>query len=123
MVKSIVIGKEIPLETVVKDSVLLLLDINPFFHYDELNKKTEIVDGYMYEVVDTMSFNKISVKIKGQRPLLKKDELLTRRESGEKIPVELVGGKVKVYYSSYYNMYVDSFTAESIHFVENIDIF
>lgn len=123
MQKSMIIGKEIPLEAVVKECVFLLLNINPFYHYDELNKKTEIIDGYIYELVDTITFDKISVKIKGQRPLMEKEEVLSRRESGEKIPVELVGGKVKVYYSSYYNTYVDSFSAESIHFVENIEIF
>lgn len=108
------------MEVIFKDGAFILIGIQKFFEYQD-GKKTERLAGYKYEAVDTMSFDKITVKIKGQEePLIAPEELEKRRESGEKFFVEFIGGYDKPYNRNANGQWTveDSFSADDVRLVE-----
>lgn len=110
----------IPFEVIFKDGRFLLVGIEPDFEYEN-NQRTEKIIGYKYEVVDTVDFDKIKVKIKGQKkPLMTSERLEELRENGEKIVVEFINGVDKLYIRRSGNMssVEDSFSAEDIKLAE-----
>lgn len=114
------INRGIPFNMIYKDGVFILIDIAPNYEYVD-GKRTNKLVGYKYTVVDTVDFDKITVKVKQDAPLLSSEELAELRGSGEKIAVEFVnaidkpyirrdGGSVSV---------EDSFSADDILLVEH----
>ena len=116
--QSIVYNTDIPLVVFLGELVFILLNIVPVYEYDTENNKTDKVIGFSYIVVNTETFDKYSVKVLGSKPLLKSDELATRRENGEKVFVEFDNATVRVYWSSFKKSYADSFKADGISIVE-----
>ncbi|MBM6668785.1 hypothetical protein H6A64_13310 [Lacrimispora saccharolytica] len=119
---TIVRGKQIPLECVMKNLLFLLLKITELEEWDKDGNKTGKIVGYSYECVDCMNFDKFKFKIKGQRvPLMTNEELQEQRESGMKVMVEFLEPTVLVYWSNATKTYEDSFSAKGVSLFENIE--
>lgn len=101
--------------------VMMLIGIRPVPIYKD-GKRTDEIGAYMYECVDLFSFDRISIKVEGSNPLIDPEELLERREAGEKIFVEVIGGTVTAYYSERLNSIEDSFKARELRIVTNHEI-
>ena len=115
---SIILRKKIPLPSVVKTDTFVLLRIEPVYEYVD-KKRTENLEGYRYEVVDTTNFDRLRVKIKGQSaPLMTDEELQILRESGQKVLVAFINGTVMPYLNSTTKMLEDSFSADGIQLLE-----
>lgn len=110
-------GKLIPLEAVFPEQVYILMGVQPNYKYDDNNQKTEEVVGYTYHVVNTEDYEQIKVKVPHQIPLITQDELMRRRNTGEKISVEFTDAFVKLYWSSYTRQWEDSFSAGDIRII------
>lgn len=113
----------IPLGIIFKDEVFMLMDIQKYFEYEN-GQKTDRLAGYKYEVVDTISFDKISVKVKGQsEPLMPPEQLAERRDNGERIFVEFINGYDKLYNRNFNGRWTveDSFWADNIRLAETIE--
>lgn len=112
-------GKEIPFVVVFKDGTFILIGIEEYFLFED-GTRTNKHAGYKYEVVDPLSFDKIKVKIEGQKkPLMTPEELAKLRDEGERVIVEFVNGVVKLYNRKVGNSWSieDSFSAEDIALV------
>ena len=110
------IGKEIPFAVIFKDETFILLSIEEYFIYED-GARTNKHAGFKYEVVDTVTFDKIKVKIEGQKePLMKPEDLTKLRDGGEKVIVEFVNGIDKLYSRKDGNSWSveDSFSADDI---------
>ena len=111
-------GKSVPLSYVVMEVLFLLLKISAMEEYDENGKKTGKCLGYVYEVVDTMNFDRFRIKIKGQTvPLMSNEDLQELREKGEKVAVEFTEPMVTLYWSSTTKSLEDSFSAKDVSLV------
>lgn len=115
--------KNIPLEIIFSEPIFILLHIGDIFEYQD-GHRTEKVIGTYYEVVDTMDFSQIRVRIpKTTKPLMSEDELQERRLNGERIYVEFINGVDRPYLRmTGTNMSVeDSFSADDVKLVETLD--
>ena len=112
-------NKIVPMNCIFKDEIFLLLRITPLYDY-EGEKRTDTISGYTYECVDTLDFQRVKVKIKGQKtPLMEDEKLQQFRENGEKIAVEFINGVDLIYWSSKTKALEDSFSAEAVNLVQN----
>lgn len=115
---SILLGKKIPLTVVVPDELFLLISIAPIHEYAD-GKATDKVIGFKYEVVDTVNFDKIFVKIPGQPvPLMSNEELLELRNKGEKVAIEFVNATVLPYFNWTTKSIEDSFSASDVRLIK-----
>lgn len=118
---SILNGKPVPFESVFGDSVFILLGVSKHPIYEN-NKRTDNYDGQVYEVCDTMNFQKIKVKVMGQmKPIIENEELQRIRKNGKNVFVEILGGTVTMYELRDKNRdlsTIDSLNAEEIKLVE-----
>lgn len=111
-------NKSIPMTCIFRDGVFLLLQIAPLYEFEN-DKRTNNVIGYTYECVDILDFQKIKVKVRGQKsPLMDNEKLQELRENGEKIAVEFIGGVDLIYWSPKTKSLEDSFSAEDVRLVE-----
>ncbi len=100
---------EIPFEVVTKYAPVWLLVIAPWMQYEN-GKRTDIQQGFMYTVVDTASFEKYVIKIKGTTPLLTDEQLANAKD---RIAVKFEDAIAKPYRNSNGN-YELSITAKGI---------
>ena len=84
--------------------------------------RTDKTEGYFYDCVDLFSFERIAIKVENIKPLIDPDELLERREAGEKVFVKIIGGTITAYYSERSNSIEDSFKAKSIELATEPDL-
>lgn len=105
----------------IHDVVVMLIGVRPVPIYKD-GKRTDEIGAYMYECVDLFSFDRISIKVEGSNPLIDPEDLLERREAGEKIFVEVIGGTVTAYYNERLNSIEDSFKARELRIVTNHEI-
>lgn len=105
----------------IHDIVMMLIGIRPVPIYKD-GERTDEIGAYMYECVDLFSFDRISIKVEESNPLIDPEELLERREAGEKIFVEVIGGTVTAYYNERLNSIEDSFKARELRIVTNHEI-
>lgn len=123
---TILVGKGIPFKVVFKDDEFILVKIEPDYRY-EGSKKTDEIIGWKYEVADTVNFDKVKVKIKGQKkPLMTDEQLQELKDEGIKTIVEFINGKLTPYIrtekkelSDERRTVEDSFSAEDIRLVQN----
>lgn len=114
----------IPFEVIFKDGVFVLLWIEQEVEYVD-GKRTNNIIGTKYEVVDTLGFEKIKVKIKGQlEPIISNEELQTMRDNGKKVAVEFINGVDTLYLktvnkgtASEKQTVEDSFSADDVKLV------
>ncbi|WP_297777147.1 hypothetical protein [Blautia sp.] len=111
-------NKSIPLNAFMQELLFLLLGISAWYEYGEDGKRTDKILGYVYEVVDTMNFDRFRIKIKGQTvPLMSNEDLQELREKGEKVAVEFTEPMVTLYWSSTTKSLEDSFSAKDVSLV------
>lgn len=107
-----------PLEAVEPEPVQILRDISPRFEYDNDGNRTKNVAGYVYDVVNTVSFNQYDILVEQTVPLMEPKELLNLREQGERILVTFQNARIRAYFSSRTNSYEDSVRADDVSLVE-----
>ena len=121
---SVLLNRDIPLNIIYKNGAFILISIRKYFKYEN-GQKTDILSGYKYEVVDTVSFDKLQVKIEGQKePLMPPEDLEERRENGERFFVEFIHGRNRLYNHNMMNgrwSVEDSFSADDVRFAETIE--
>lgn len=105
----------------VHDSVMMLVQIRPVWIYND-GERTDEVGSYIHECVDLFSFDRIAIKVEGKKPLIDPDELIERREAGEKFYIKVIEGTVTAYYSERTNSIEDSFKAKAIEFVKEPNV-
>lgn len=118
-IQSKLTNKQIPLSVIYKDGTFILIEITAVYEYVN-NKRTNKLIGYKYTVVDTLDFDKISIKVLQETPLMTPEELAALRENGEKVLVEFVNAVDKPYIREDGNSFSleDSFSAEDVLLVE-----
>ena len=84
---------QIALGSIIEDANLFLLDVMPYYEYND-GKKTENLLGYRYIVVEDSSFEKFSVKVPSTVPVINKEQL---ERSKERIRVTFENGYAKPY--------------------------
>ena len=94
----------------VSDTTMMLVNVRPVPVYEE-GTRTDKIESHLYDCVDLFSFDRVAIKVEETKPLIDPDELLERRENGEKIFVEVIGGTVTAYYAERTNSIEDSFKA------------
>lgn len=104
----------------VSGSTMMLVNVRPVPVYEE-GTRTDKIDSYFYDCVDMFSFDRIAIKVEETNPLIDPEELLERRENGEKIFVEIIGGTVTAYYAERTNSIEDSFKAKSVKMVTDYE--
>ena len=104
----------------VHGAVMMLVQIRPVWIYND-GERTDEVGSNIYDCVDLFSFDRISIKVAEAKPLIAPDELLERREAGEKFYVEIVEGTVTAYYAERTNSIEDSFKAKSVKMVTDYE--
>ena len=107
--------------SLVHDIVMMLIGIRPVPIYKD-GERTDEIGAYIYDCVDLFSFERIAIKIEERKPLLAPEELMERREAGEKIFVEIIGGTVTAYYNERLNSIEDSFKAQALKIVTNYEV-
>lgn len=104
----------------VSGTTMMLVNVRAVPVYEE-GTRTDKIDSYFYDCVDLFSFDRIAIKVEETKPLIDPGELLERRENGEKIFVEIIGGTVTAYYAERTNSIEDSFKAKSIKTVTDYE--
>lgn len=105
----------------VSDTTMMLVNVRPVPVYEE-GTRTDRIESHFYDCVDLFSFDRIAIKVEETKPLIDPEELLERREAGEKIFVEVIGGTVTAYYNERLNSIEDSFKARELRIVTNHEI-
>ena len=105
----------------VSDTTMMLVNVRPVPVYEE-GTRTDRIGSHFYDCVDLFSFDRIAIKVEETKPLIDPEELLERREAGEKIFVEVIGGTVTAYYNERLNSIEDSFKARELRIVTNHEI-
>lgn len=105
----------------VSDTTMMLVSVRAIPVYEE-GVRTDKTEGYFYDCVDLFSFDRIAIKVENTKPLIDPDELLERREAGEKVFVKIIGGTITAYYSERSNSIEDSFKARSIELATEPDL-
>lgn len=105
----------------VSDSTMMLVNVRAVPVYEE-GTRTDRIESHFYDCVDLFSFDRIAIKVEETKPLIDPEELLERREAGEKIFVEVIGGTVTAYYNERLNSIEDSFKARELRIVTNHEI-
>ena len=91
----------------VSDTTMMLVNVRPVPVYEEGTR------------TDLFSFDRVSIKVEETKPLIDPEELLERRENGEKIFVEVIEGTVTAYYAERTNSIEDSFKAKAVRMATN----
>lgn len=102
----------------VSDTTMMLVNVRPVPVYEE-GTRTDKIESHFYDCVDLFSFDRVAIKVEETKPLIDPDELLERRENGEKIFVEIIGGTVTAYYAERTNSIEDSFKAKAVRIATN----
>ncbi len=102
----------------VSDTTMMLVNVRPVPVYEE-GTRTDKIESHLYDCVDLFSFDRVAIKVEETKPLIDPDELLERRENGEKIFVEVIEGTVTAYYAERTNSIEDSFKAKAVRIATN----
>ena len=84
---------KIPLEVVTEGANLILLEVNPYYQYQNGVRSNEI-EGYRYTVVEEKKYEKFSVKIPSTAPAFTNEQIASAKA---KIYVTFVNGIAKPY--------------------------
>lgn len=100
----------IPFDIVVDGANLILVDIVPYYEYQD-GKRTDNLQGYKFVVVEDKSYEKFAVKIPSIVPAITKEQMVA---SKEKIRVSFKNAIAKPY-KTYSGEYELSVTATGIN--------
>ncbi len=104
----------IPLEVIFKNNTFILLNVREAKEYEN-GKVTANIIGYRYEVVDTETFEKFTVKVLGTATVISQENI---DNAPKKIKVNFVNAFAKPYRTSS-GFYELSIRADSISIVTN----
>lgn len=90
--------KNIPLDIVLKDAQFVLKSVRPRYAYKG-EQRSEEIEGFSYTLVDTVSFETLTITVLGQKtPAVSAEELSAANEAGEHIFVKPVNAVVTTPY-------------------------
>ena len=69
----------IPFNIVIQDANLILVDVKEYYEYQN-GKKTDVMLGYKYLVVEDKNFEKFAVKIPSTTPAITKEQIDAAKE-------------------------------------------
>lgn len=115
---SLLLKKEMGLEHFNLDNVSVLKSITPRYKYED-GKKTENILGYMYDCVNTGTFDMLRIFVESKKPIISNDELMALQEEGEHTFVEFENARLRPYYSAISKQIEDSIKADAVHIVKN----
>ena len=116
--KSIIEKKIFDLNSLFPIPKFLVLEVTPRYNYDN-GVKTDVVEGYNYDVINLGSYDTMRVFIEGANaPLIENDKLQNMRESGKQLFVEFDNARIRVYYNSKTRQLADSIKADAIRVVK-----
>ena len=84
---SILLGKEIDLKAILSGDVYAVKDIRARFSYKDGVRQDDVVEGYVYTVLNLFSLDVINVLVRQDKPLLSSEELKAKQEKGEYVKV------------------------------------
>lgn len=122
---SILIRRPIPFNVIFVDDEFILLSVDAECQYQD-GKRTDTIVGYKYEVVDTVNFDRIKVKVRGsQPPVITNEQLQERKNNGERTYVEFINGRDEAYNrfvkcgNETYGILEDRFLADAVSVIKN----
>lgn len=115
MQKSIVESKQAELDSYLVNRYALK-DEEFKYKFSE-GKKTDVIEGIKYTLVNVVSLDTINVTVKKTIFLISKEELLMRQNQSELVLVTLVNAKIKAYYSTFTNCICDIIIADDIKLI------
>lgn len=116
-------GREIALSAVFPNSHFFLIGVEPYYQYDPATgKRTELIEGYRYELVETSRFTHINLKVPGHSAIITSDELDQRMDANDRVFVTMDGAFLKPYFSMKSKQIEDSFFASRIYLNDESDI-
>ena len=119
MALSLLIKRNPKLLDILPEAVYALLAITPRNRYEDGKKTSEIV-GYVYDCVNTGTYDNVRVLVEGaKKPLITSEELLAIHEKGTHVFVEFDNARIRPYYNLNTKQVEDSIKAEGVHFVES----
>lgn len=104
-----------------KTNQFYLLTVAPRYAYKDGKRLNEII-GYLYTVVNTETYETISVFVEQSTPLISQQELEELKDSGKKIFVQFDNAVVKPYYSERTHSIEDSIKADSVSFCKDSEV-
>lgn len=113
-----ILGKNVNLYSITKTTVFLLKSMRPKYLYADGTRTGQQV-GWSYTLGDPTECEQFSVAVEGEmEPVITRDELLLAQAKGEKVWVELVEAKVRVYQNYENHTVGETITAEGITLVD-----
>ena len=103
----------IPLEVVIGDAKLILIDVLPYYSYENGNK-TDKQLGYKYIIVEDIGFDKLSIKVPGLVSPITREQVAN---TPERIYVAFTDCYAKPY-RTFTNDYDLSISASSISIIK-----
>lgn len=113
MAQSLIARKNWNLEDLLPDSEFNLNEFSARNAYED-GKRTDTLEGFMYTVTGTTSFEQIRVFVKQQRPLISSEELDSCKEAGEHVFVRFENATVRPYSLKESSTINDSIKADDI---------
>lgn len=96
------------------EPVYIVRSITPRYEYDKKGVRTEKIVGYVYDCINTASYEQYNVAVEEDSPAMDPQELLSLREGGEKVCVTLENARIRAYFSSRTGTYEDSVRADKV---------
>lgn len=108
--------KIVPLSMFLTLFTFVLKGVTPRYRYAD-NKRTDEIEGYVYRVVSTETYDTFNVFVPHGTPVVSADDLKIANEQGNHILVEIEDATITPYYSERTNSVEDSIKASSIRLV------
>lgn len=115
---SLVTSRRYALEEFFLDPVFAVTDITARRHFEN-GVATDQIDGYVYLVTNTSTFQQVTIFVPGSEPVIKPEQLAEIQESGNTIFAEFLGGIVRAYYNKRTEQIEDSIKAESVKIISD----
>lgn len=117
VINSVLPNIPIPLNVVYKDSLFLALAIKANMEFKDGRWGDEVI-AHTIEVVDTVDFHHLHVKIEGkENPLMPDEELQRLREEGTRVGVEFENASIMLYVNRKKQSLEDSVKADGVKVV------
>lgn len=116
---SLLTKKDIPLEIIQPDPIYIVKSITPRYRYED-GKRTSDIVGYLYDCVNTGTYDLARICIEGaKKPIISNEDLALSQESGNHLFVEFDNARLHPYYSTSSRQIEDSIKADNVHIVKD----